>query len=120
MPTAMTMFCTLRIALEIYGIASMIAAAWNHFTEPPDHGPANPDDAPWWVPEAEPDEPDGESDLDSTTVSEGDVFEDHPQRESWWDAPDLIFLCSDSGTHCCGIGLEAQGWRYDRCAECRR
>ena len=108
----MSMFRTLRIALEIYGIASMIRDAWTLFT---DHGP-NPDDAPWWVAEAEPDEPDEESDLDSTA----DVFEDHPQREYWADNPDLIFLCSDSGTHCCGIGLEAQGWRYDRCAMCRR
>ena len=111
----MSMFRTLRIALEIYGIASMIRDAWTLFTEPLDHGP-NPDDAPWWVAEAEPDEPDEESDLDSTA----DVFEDHPQRESWAYSPDLIFLCSDSGTHCCGIGLEAQGWRYDRCAMCRR
>ena len=115
MQTAMSMFRTLRIALEIYGIASMIRDAWTLFTEPLDHGP-NPDDAPWWVAEAEPDEPDEESDLDSTA----DVFEDHPQREYWADNPDLIFLCSDSGTHCCGIGLEAQGWRYDRCAMCRR
>ena len=110
------MCSTLRIAFELYGIASLIRDAWNHFTEPPDHGPTNPDDAPWWVPEAEPDEPDEESDLDSTA----DVFEDHPQREYWADNPDLIFLCSDSGTHCCGIGLEAQGWRYDRCAMCQR
>ena len=113
------MFRTLRIALEIYGIASMIRDAWTLFTwtlftEPLDHGP-NPDDAPWWVAEAEPGEPDEESDLDSTA----DVFEDHPQREYWADNPDLILLCSDSGTHCCGIGLEAQGWRYDRCAMCR-
>ena len=78
----MSMCSTLRIAFELYGIASLIRDVWLHFTEAPDHGPANPDDAPWWVPEAEPDEVESDFLVDSTSVSDVDVFEDHPQRSS--------------------------------------